>query len=62
MSKNRTNMTDKKKDILETLEEYIPEDNPRKWVKLQSTITYRRLTLTLLKEILVELRQRDAKR
>ncbi len=55
-------MTDKKKDILETLEEYIPEDNPRKWVKLQSTITYRRLTLTLLKEILVELRQRDAKR
>jgi hypothetical protein len=47
------------KDILEILEEYIPDDNPRKWAKLSSTIQYRRLVLTLLKEILKELRKKD---
>jgi len=45
------------KDILEVLEDYIPENNPRKWAKLASTIQYRRLVLKLLKEILVELRK-----
>lgn len=45
------------KDILEVLEDYIPEDNPRKWSKLSSEIEYRRLTLLLLKEILCELRK-----
>jgi hypothetical protein len=45
-----------KQDILNLLAEYIPEDNPRKWAKLSSTINYRRLNLLLLKEILQELR------
>lgn len=45
------------KDILEILEEYIPEDNPRKWAKLSSDINYRRLHLLLLREILCELRK-----
>ena len=45
------------KDIADLLEEYIPEDNPRKWAKLTSTITYRRLHLLLLKEILLEIRK-----
>ena len=45
------------KDIVDLLEEYIPEDNPRKWAKLTSTITYRRLHLLLLKEILLEIRK-----
>ena len=45
------------KNIIETLNEYIPEDNPKKWAKLNSTITYRRLHLTLLKEIVVLLRE-----
>lgn len=44
------------KDILDLLEQYIPEDNPRKWAKLSSTINYRRLHLLLLKEILLEMR------
>jgi hypothetical protein len=44
-------------DILKILEDYIPRNNPRKWVKLQSTIAYRRLVLTLLEEIVVELRK-----
>ena len=44
-------------DILKILEDYIPRNNPRKWVKLQSTIAYRRLLLTLLEEIVVELRR-----
>jgi hypothetical protein len=39
------------KDILEVLEDYIPEDNPKKGAKLASTINYRRLVLILLKEI-----------
>jgi len=45
------------KDIIEELEEYIPEDNPKKWAKLSSSINYRRLHLSLLKEILIELRK-----
>lgn len=50
------------KDILETLEEYISEDNPRKWAKLASTIQYRRFVLVLLKQILVELRKMNGKK
>ena len=45
------------KDILETLEDYISEENPRKWAKLASTIQYRRLVLALLREILKELKK-----
>ena len=45
------------KDIIEVLEEYISEENPRKWAKLSSTIQFRRLVLTLLKEILKELKR-----
>ncbi len=45
------------KDIIDLLEEYIPADNPRKWAKLQSTVDFRRLELSLLKEILLELRK-----
>ena len=37
-----------KKNIVDLLEEYIPEDNPKKWAKLTSTITYRRLHLLIL--------------
>jgi hypothetical protein len=49
------------KDILKILESYIPVDDPRKWAKLSSTISYRRLVLSLLKEILVELRKLNQK-
>ena len=49
------------KDILEILEEYIPEDSPRKWAKLNSTIESRRLQLLMLKEILLELRKLNEK-
>jgi len=45
------------KEILEVLEDYIPEDNSRKWARLSSDIEYRRLNLLLLKEILCELRK-----
>ena len=46
------------KDILKVLEEdYIPEDNPKKWAKLASTINYRKLVLMLLREMLKELRK-----
>ncbi len=48
-------------DIIQELEEYIPGDNPRKWAKLSSEINYRRLKLALLKEILIELKQINAK-
>ncbi|MDD3777631.1 MAG: hypothetical protein PHN32_08515 [Actinomycetota bacterium] len=48
-------------DILSELDKYIPEDNPRKWAKLTSDVDYRRLELMLLKEILIELRQINAK-
>jgi hypothetical protein len=49
------------KDILDVLESYIPSNDPRKWAKLTSTISYRRLVLSLLKEILVELRKLNQK-
>jgi len=45
------------KDILNLLEDYTAENNPRKWAKLSSQINYRRLHLMLLKEILIELRR-----
>ncbi|MDA8336906.1 MAG: hypothetical protein M0Z41_18290 [Peptococcaceae bacterium] len=45
------------KDITEVLEEYIDEKNPNRWAKLSSDIQFRRLTLTLLREILQELRR-----
>ncbi|MFO7928710.1 MAG: hypothetical protein R6U35_03485 [Candidatus Humimicrobiaceae bacterium] len=48
-------------DILSELDNYIPENNPRKWAKLSSDIEYRRLELMLLKEILIELKQINAK-
>ena len=49
------------KDILEILETYIPSNDPRRWAKLTSTIGYRRLVLSLLKEILIELRKMNRK-
>jgi len=48
-------------DILETLEKYIPANDSRKWARLASTITYRRLVLSVLKEILRELRKLNQK-
>lgn len=48
------------KDVLELLEEYIPEKEPRKWAKLLSTVDSRRLELVLLREILLELRKLNA--
>lgn len=48
-------------DILSELDRYIPEGNPRKCAKLSDDIDFRRLQLTLLKEILIELRQINAK-
>ena len=44
-------------DIIALLEDYIPADNRRKWVKLSSTVDSRRLELLLLREILLELRK-----
>jgi hypothetical protein len=44
------------KDIIEIVNEYIAEDNPKKWAKLSSTVESRRLELLLLKEILLEIR------
>ncbi len=44
------------KDVIEIVDEYIAEDNPKKWAKLSSTVESRRLELLLLKEILLELR------
>jgi len=48
-------------DILKVLETYIPGNDSRKWARLASTINYRRLVLSLLKEILVELRKLNQK-
>jgi len=45
------------KDVIDILEDYIPENNPKKWAKLASTVESRRLELMLLKEILLELRE-----
>ncbi|HUW65579.1 MAG TPA: hypothetical protein VMW83_12985 [Spirochaetia bacterium] len=50
------------KDIIETLDDYIDEKNPSRLAKLSSNIQFRRLTLTLLREILRELRQLNANR
>lgn len=44
-------------DVLELLEDYIPADDRKRWVKLSSTVDSRRLELLLLREILVELRK-----
>ena len=44
-------------DIVEALDDYIAPDNPRKWAKLSSTVDSRRLELSLLREILLELRR-----
>ncbi len=44
------------KDVIEIVNDYIAEDNPRKWAKLSSTVESRRLELLLLREILLELR------
>jgi len=48
-----------KRDITDLLDEYVSDDNPRKWAKLSSTIHYRRLVLLLLKAILLELRKKN---
>ena len=45
------------KDILEDLQPYLREKDPRKTPKLASTFDYRCLQLRLLREILVELRK-----
>ena len=44
------------RDVIDLLDRYIPEDDPRKWARLSSTVESRRLELMLLKEILLELR------
>jgi hypothetical protein len=43
------------KDTLTLLDQYVSAEEPRKWAKLSSTITYRRLVLLTLREILLEL-------
>jgi len=48
-------------DILKVVEKYIPGNDSRKWARLASTVNYRRLVLSLLKEILVELRKLNQK-
>jgi len=45
------------KDIIDLLDDYIPENDQKKWAKLSSTVESRRLELLLLKEILLELRE-----
>jgi len=45
------------KDITEVLEEFLDEKNPNRWAKLSSDIQFRRLTLSVLREILRELRR-----
>jgi len=44
-------------DVIDEIEAFILKGEPRKLAKLQSTIQYRRFQLTLLKEILLELRK-----
>jgi len=48
-------------DILKVVEKYIPGNDSRKWARLASTISYRRLVLALLREILIELRKLNQK-
>jgi len=43
-------------DILQMTEEYLSDD-PLGWGKLASDVTYRRLQVLLLREILAELRK-----
>ncbi len=43
-------------DIAALTEEYLSDD-PLRWGKLASEVTYRRLQILLLREILVELRK-----
>jgi hypothetical protein len=43
-------------DILQMTEEYLSDD-PLRWGKLASDMTYRRFEVLLLREILVELRK-----
>ncbi len=44
-------------DLLTLLEEYIAAEKPQRWAKLSSTVNFRRLQLTLLREILLELKK-----
>ena len=44
------------KDIIEQIEEYVPDDQA-KWGKLASEIQWRRLQLLLLRDVLMELRK-----
>lgn len=43
-------------DVLQMTEEYLSDDQLR-WGKLASDVTYRRLQVLLLREILLELRK-----
>ena len=43
-------------DIIERVDKYIAGDET-KWAKLSSTVQYRAMELSLLREILVELRK-----
>ena len=47
------------RNALEITEEYLSDD-PKKWGKLASDISYRRLELLLLREILLELKTLSA--
>ncbi|MDD5647650.1 MAG: hypothetical protein PHY03_01830 [Dehalococcoidia bacterium] len=44
------------RSAMEITEEFLSDD-PKKWGKLASDITYRRLELLLLREILIELKR-----
>jgi len=44
------------RSAMEITEEFLSDD-PKKWGKLASDITYRRLELLLLREILIEMRK-----
>jgi hypothetical protein len=48
------------KDIIELTEEYASDD-PLKWARLSSDVSYRRLHLLLLRDILAELRKLNSK-
>jgi hypothetical protein len=48
------------RDIVEIVGEYASED-PARWGRLASDVQWRRLTLLLLREILVELRRLNGK-
>jgi hypothetical protein len=43
-------------DVMQLLDGYLADD-PSRWAKLASDIQWRRLQLTLLREILIELRR-----